>query len=432
MARIWYCPNCGYEVHSRGRCHSCRDKLVASDLPELEAGDEDDEVGYRLGGWRDRDRGRLIEFLNALQIVHRFEEDELVVAAEDEERVDDLVAELMATASDDDADADIDELGEGHAVGNGEHLSLDENTVAAVTLLADAARRLRADPTDMQADADVAEASTAVFLTDGVNGVDDETWAAVGRVTRLLLSVLGADEALEEEIRLQAGVLAKLLESVPTSRGGAQPAAPAPIAGDQVVSPPDPAGFLTGFPSGSAVYQPDPPGSLADPAGSQPAAARLAVGTVYELTEWLPEQRAHLGVLLDDNKIAHEWDGDDLVVDSSREAETEALFSLVGGVEPADDDDDDSDEVRYHAIEELFNATGRLSSNPDDPIRQGDALTWAGEVDGPAPVGMDEIFWLRVVNRIHALVAALESADGDDDVIATEAGTLHDLLRTIV
>lgn len=424
MARIWYCPNCGYEVHSRGRCHACRDKLVASDLPELEAGDDDDEVGYRLGGWRDRDRGRLIEFLNALQIVHRFEEDELVVAAEDEERVDDLVAELMATASDDDGDGDLDELGEGHAVGNGEPATLDENTVAAVALLADAARRLRADPTDMQADADVAEASTAVFLTDGVYGVEDETWAAVGRVTRLLLSVLGADEALEEEIRLQAGVLAKLLESVPTSPGEVQPANPAVVAGDQVASPSDPVGFPTGFPSGSAGYHPDP-------SGFQPTAPRLAVGTVYELTEWLPEQRAHLGVLLDDNKIAHEWDGDDLVVDSSREAETEALFSLVGGVEPADEDDD-SDEVRYHAIEELFNATGRLSSNPDDPIRQGDALTWAGEVDGPAPVGMDEIFWLRVVNRIHALVAALESADGDDDVIATEAGTLHDLLRTIV
>ena len=416
MARIWYCPNCGYEVGSRGRCHSCREKLVASDLPELEPGDDEDEVGYRLGGWKDRDRGRLIEFLNALQIVHRFEEDELVVAAEDEERVDDLVAELMATASDDDDDDDDEGLDgplEGRSVGDGELAGLDENTIAMVALLADAARRLRADPTDMQADADVAEASTAVFLTDGLYGVDGETWAAVGRVTRLLLSVLGADEALEEEIRLQAGVLAKLLESVPTSPVGVQPVSPVIVAGDQAAPLPDPLGFPT------------------DTTGSQPAAARLAVGTVYELTEWMPEQRAHLSVLLDDNKIAHEWDGDDLVVDSSRETETEALFSLVGGVEPADEDDD-SDEVRYHAIEELFNATGRLSSSPDDPIRQGDALTWAGEVEGPAPVGMDEIFWLRVIKGIHALVAALETEEVDDDVIATEAGTLHDLLRTIV
>ena len=96
MSKIWYCPNCGYEVNSRGRCHSCRSRLVASALPELETGDEDDEVGYRLDDWVDRDRGRLIESLNTLEILHRFEDDELVVAADDEARVDDLIAEIAA------------------------------------------------------------------------------------------------------------------------------------------------------------------------------------------------------------------------------------------------------------------------------------------------------------------------------------------------
>ena len=77
MTRIWYCRNCGYEVGSRGRCHLCRERLVASALPELPAGEEDDEVGYRLEGWADRERGRLIERLNELEIGHRFEDDEL-------------------------------------------------------------------------------------------------------------------------------------------------------------------------------------------------------------------------------------------------------------------------------------------------------------------------------------------------------------------
>ncbi len=63
----------------------------------------------------------------------------------------------------------------------------------------------------MHADADVAEASTAVFMTDGFHGADAETWAAVGRVTRRLLGALGADEALEDDIRAEAGVLDKLL-----------------------------------------------------------------------------------------------------------------------------------------------------------------------------------------------------------------------------
>src|ERR1700683_4329647 len=100
MSKIWYCPNCGYEVTSGGRCHSCHDRLVASALPELEPGEDDDEVGYRLDRWSDRDRGRLIEQLNSSEILHRFEEDELVVAAEDESRVDDLVAEVAATPED--------------------------------------------------------------------------------------------------------------------------------------------------------------------------------------------------------------------------------------------------------------------------------------------------------------------------------------------
>ena len=393
MARIWYCPSCGYEVHSRGRCHACRQKLVASDLPELEAGDEEDEVGYRLGGWHDRDRGRLIEFLNALRIPHRFEEDELVVTAEDEERVDDLVAELVATATDD-ADDGESEFGDrvSDADGGEAHHpvpGIDDDTAATIALLGDAARRLRADPTDMQADADVAEASTAVFLADGFGGVDSETWAAVGRVTRRLLTALGADEALEEEIRLQAGVLSKLL---PERHDDLPVAAPSP---------------------------------------SDQRSARLAVGTVYELPEWSPEQRAHLSVLLDDNHIVHEWDADDLVVESARENETEALFSLVGAADN-EEEDEEADERRYHAIEELFNASARLASDPEDPQRRADVLEWSTEVDGPAPVGMDEVFWLRVVNRIHALTGALESDESDDDFVASEAGTLHDLLRSIV
>jgi hypothetical protein len=401
----------------------------------LEPGDEEDEVGYRLGGWPDRDRGRLIEYLNALGIVHRFEEEELVVAAEDEERVDDLIAELMATASDDqgsdedDYGEDLDELegpfgsGRGGAGSGGE----DSDTADAVALLRDAARRLRADPTDMQADADVAEASTAVFLADDFYGVDADTWAAVGRVTRRLLTALGAEEALEEEIRLQAGVLDTLLRSVPLSSPATTSTASSPTASTSPSASPSPASPDTAVPSGGGgTYGGAVPGA---PADSGVRAARLAVGTVYELTEWMPEQRAHLSVLLDDNSIVHEWDGDDLVVDSSRETEAEALFSLVGGVEPGEDEDDDED--RYHAIEELFNASGRLASDPEDPQRRADALDWAEQVDGPAPVGMDEVFWLRVIKTIHALTSALDD-DEDLDAVAAEATTLHDLLRTVV
>lgn len=383
MSRIWYCPTCGYEVTSRGRCHSCGERLVASELPEL-AADGGDEVGYRLDEWTDRDRGRLIEALNDGAILHRFEDDELVVAAEDEATVDDLVTEVTTGAYDDEdegesagAGADWDDAGDAS--------SADPALDSALRLLADAAERLQRDPTDMQADGDVAEASTAVFFADTYPGLSEDSWAAVGRVTRRLLSVLGSEEALEDEIRSEATVLAQLLKPV-----------------------------VAGTESPSRLEDTDE--------GEQ---------TVYELPDWLPEQRAQLGILLERADIDYEWDQDDLVVPAVNEEEVERLFAEVGGA--ADDDDADGGEERYHALEELFAASGRLASDPTDEERAAAVVMWVHEVLGPPPLGMDEVYWLRITSRARALAEVLENdVDADADVIHDEASALHGLLRTVV
>lgn len=402
MGKVWYCANCGYEVGSRGRCHSCREKLVPSDLPELEPAGDENEVGYRVGWWADEDRGRLIGYLNVLQVPHRFEEEELVVLVEDESRVDDLLEELALSSpprEDEEAggyDGDElggDELGGGRVGASGARAEPGQGGAGgaaseSVRMLADAARRLTVDPTDMQADADVAEASASVFMEDEFYGTDAETWAAVGRVTRRLLVALGAEEAMEDEIRVQASILAKLLAGV-------------------------------GAPAG---------------AGGTPESGDLGVGTVYELPEWLPEQRSHLSVLLDGKGIPHEWDGDDLVVSSAREEDAEALFDLVGAPPVGAGisfDDGDEGEDRYRAIEELFNAAGRLSSEPEDEQRRADLEEWAEAAGGPAPVGMDEVHWLRIINKSHAVCEAMGS-EADPDVVASLAAELHDLLRTVV
>ncbi len=390
MSKIWYCPNCGYEVGFRGRCHSCGAKLVASRLAQLETGEEDDEVGYRLGDWEDWERGRLIGALNDLEILHRFEDDDLVVAAEDEARVDDLVGEISSSATAHDG-GEADALSTGLAGGldhgstaTGSPEAGDESgeqVASSIKLLADAARRLRDDPTDMQADADVAEASTAVFFSDGYGGADEETWAAVGRVTRRLLSFLGADEAMEDSIRSEASVLAKLL---------------VPFVGGE----------------------------------GQEVGADESEQTVYELPEWLPEQRAQLGVLLEAAGILYEWEHDDLVVPADREEEVEDLFAQVG--RPLDDEgDDDGGEARYRAIAELFAASGRLASDPSDEQRAAAVVTWVHEAEGPPPLGMDEVHWLRIMSRAKALNEAIE--DGMQvDLIGEEASALHGLLRTVV
>ncbi|MBO0747364.1 MAG: hypothetical protein J2O47_03375, partial [Acidimicrobiaceae bacterium] len=253
MSKVWYCVNCGYEVKSRGRCHSCRERLQLSPLPELEVGDEDDEVGYRLDDWEDAARGRLIQGLIDAGIRHRFEDDELVVAADDEERVDDLVEEAAETAEEDDdfreihlvedvfvSDKDraetyvpgiglvdahgrpLQSAGRPHyAISTLERDELEELTVQ-VRRLRVAARRLRVDPTDMEADGDVAEASAAVFVTDQFPGLNTDTWEAVGRTTRRLLGALGSEEALEDEISRQAGILSVLLDLIADERAEAE------------------------------------------------------------------------------------------------------------------------------------------------------------------------------------------------------------------
>ena len=399
MTRVWYCANCGYEVHARGRCHACRAKLVPSAMPELAPGREEDEVGYRIDGWTDRDRGQLIIRLNDLGIEHRFEEEELVVDASDEGRVDDLVAMLGQSAEaglsdefgqagdnedreglDETDDVELDDLDGSET---GAYYEADDDFAASVRLLADAATRLRMDPTDMHADADVAEASAGVFMADRYGPFDEREWSAIGRVTRRLLAALGAEEALEDDIRREAGVLEKLLAPL-----GATPTAVA--------------------------------------AGETPEVAP-GERTVYELPEWLPDQRAQLGFLLDEAGIAYEWEGDELLVPSDREEEVEGLFDQVagGGEEEVDS------ETQYQAVAELFAACGRLAGDPTDPARQDAALLWIEESEGPPLLGMADVDWFRIRSKARVLAAAIEE-EHDPDEIYQHANSLQDLLRTVV
>ena len=367
MTRIWYCTNCGYEVTSRGRCHACRERLTASALPQLEGGTEDDEVGYRLESWNDGDRARLIQELNDLEILHRFEGDELVVPAEDEERVDDLVAFVPLPGQERSAAlgaaAEKLEGGDAERSPAAGRAIADPSAMADVVLLADAAGRLYRDPTDMLADSDVAEASTSVFMSDHFDSIGSDTWAAVGRVTRRLLAYLGADEALEDEIRTEAGILARLLEPI-VGASSATPDEPPPD------DEPPPVELEPDEPPPVELEPEEPPPVELEPDDQEPADQEPAGidETVYELAEWLPEQRAHLGLLLEGEGISYEWEGDELVVPAGVDAEVEALFEKVGGV----DTDDEDDETRYQAVAELSRpavASRRIPGTSNGPPR---------------------------------------------------------------
>jgi hypothetical protein len=404
VSKIWYCYNCGYEVTSKGRCHQCKEKFLPSPLPELEAGEEEAEVGYRLEDWADATRGRLIHSLVRSGILHRFEDDELVVRTDDEEEVDELVAAAAPAAAEaPPARSDLvgpggDRLADdaGEQPFSDEVVDLSDEQLEVLTdqirLLHDAADRLQADPTDMEADGDVAEASAAVFMTDDLPGVDPDVWAAVGRTTRRLLGALGSDEAQEDEITRQSGILAVLLEG-----GG--------VTVERQV--------------------------LVEAADAESVEVEGAVSTddetVYELPEWLPEQRAELTYLLTRAGIRSSWDRGDLVVPADRETEVEALFDGIHGMAEGDE----GDEAQYHQIEELFNATSRLAGDPDDLSRSADFLRAVPAVEGSPPLGFDGISWSAIRKRGRVLADSIEHK-ANPEVILAEASALRDLLRALV
>ncbi|HWG73258.1 MAG TPA: hypothetical protein VG184_04285 [Acidimicrobiales bacterium] len=444
--KVWFCAGCGYEVTSRGRCFRCRERLVASPLAELPVGAEDDEVGYRLGDWEPAGRGRLIVALIRANVEHRFDDEELIVAADDEARTDDLLAELQtvlaveaAAEGSDTPDedglarvppADGGDTGPGDDVVVDEEMTArDERALAAVEQLYGAAKRLLEDPTDMEADADVAEASAGVFGTEEFYGVDVEGWAAVGRVTRRLLGALGADEALEDEIRTQAGVLVKLLgplvdptAATPTGHVGAGGSSTRDLLAESTAA----------LPEGRRDHGAAPPGEHGDPTAAEPGDGDTGDGAdeiVYELPDWLPEQRANLSVMLDAAGIPHSWDGGDLVVAGAREGDVDALFDRIEAGQATGGDDEGHD--RYRALEELFAAADRLANDPESDSKRSDAARAVAAADGPTPVGLADVEWWQLRARARGLVDAIDMGAGSTRV-HDEATAVRDLLRAIV
>jgi hypothetical protein len=396
---VYYCPTCGYEVQGRGgKCHNCREPLIESPLEELAEGEAEEEVGYNLDEWEDTARGELIAALIEGGFRHRFEGDEMVVAAEDEDEVDNLIANLGAGGFGDPNDPEPGRV---------------------LTALADAARRLVVDPTDMAADGDLAEAAAGVFAIDGVWGVDEETWAAVGRVTRRLLGALGADEALEAEIAESSMLLARLLQDLEGKvRGFAdEPPAAAVEAESDSTDGEDMVGDA----------------AAADEEGEDGVerAAGAEDEMVYELEDWRPEERAQISLLLERGQIRYHWEGSDLIVGAAHDEAVEAILVEVSraGSESADDIDD---EARYLILSDLFGAADRLAGDPEDEQKQEDLVTLATLIQNWAtPFAVTDDEWWKIRLRASNLADSVQ-AQSSRAVIEDAAGNLRDLLRKFV
>lgn len=156
---------------------------------------------------------------------------------------------------------------------------------------------------------------------------------------------------------------------------------------------------------------------------------------VYELDDWNEEDRAKLSTLLTTEGIAHQWDGDELLVNEADEARVDAVLDQVEFPDALDavDDDGEEDEERYETMTDLFVAVDRLANaNPVQVELAAEVIAAAQAVLAlPQPFGIDDATWDQVRRRAAAVAQALQE-ETDDTVVVGDAVVLRDLLRTLV
>src|SRR5438045_818564 len=154
---------------------------------------------------------------------------------------------------------------------------------------------------------------------------------------------------------------------------------------------------------------------------------------IYELVEWSPEMRNQLSLVLEREEVAHEWEGDDLVVAAAVETQVDGLIDQIeqGDELPAAPEDVD-DEADYNLLSDLFVAADRLANDPSDLALCGDVVDAAGPARTmPVPFGVDETAWRMIQQHTSSLVDAIE-VEEPDDVVGERARILSDLLRAYV
>src|SRR3954447_20164772 len=154
---------------------------------------------------------------------------------------------------------------------------------------------------------------------------------------------------------------------------------------------------------------------------------------IYELVDWSPEMRNQLSLVLEREAIAHEWEGDDLVVAAAIEAQVDSLIDQIEqGDELTPVEEEVDDEADYNLLSDLFIAADRLAGNPSDLALCGDLVDAAGPAGSmPVPFGVEENSWRMIQQHTSSLVDAIE-VEAADDLVGERARALSDLLRAYV
>jgi hypothetical protein len=158
---------------------------VEEDL-SLHVDEEEAQVAYDLAGWEDVPREMLLELLADEGIAHAMDGDELFVREEDEERVDDLVDEVL--------DPDRPQRSE---IGGQEVMSS----------LFVAADRLRHDPAEHEGSVALVGAARAASTSAAPYGMERAWWEQTVRAATELASLVEDAESDDEVVREQADQL---------------------------------------------------------------------------------------------------------------------------------------------------------------------------------------------------------------------------------
>ena len=159
----------------------------------------DDEIVYELGDWTAEERADLGDRLAADGISHRWEGDDVVVAEDDEERVESILDELEDDVVDHsdalpDAADDVD----------------DEAVYAVMSNLYVAADRLKDDPEDPDKITDFCSAADAAATSPPPFGIDPPVWQQVQELAGSLSDEIDAD-ADPDVVATEARSLRQLL-----------------------------------------------------------------------------------------------------------------------------------------------------------------------------------------------------------------------------
>ncbi len=180
-----YCPGCRAALVAAVRiCPSCGVLL-----------DDDDTLVYEMDGWEPSERRTLDQLLDSQAIPHRWEGDDLVVPAGEEERIDDL---LDAVEYPDALDAAEDE-------------GDDEAVYAVMSDLYVAADRIaRERVVDVDLAGELVTAAAVAAATPPPFGVDPSSWNQVQQLAEGVVAAIEA-EADDDVIARDAATLRDVL-----------------------------------------------------------------------------------------------------------------------------------------------------------------------------------------------------------------------------